>query len=239
MSAWLWTLSNLLQAKPNANRSGVKRKAVSHPASVASEFTSVDSKKKSKVDEWSCAICQVCATSELTLNEHLRGKKHQNKEAALRAQGEQKNFSIGKTTDNLSSEQGEKIGGESQVQSNTEDKKKIDEQPMQGIRVFHNSDERNGEKTQKLESAGEEKKKDRHIWCKICKIRVYSEKVMETHTKGKKHVARLREFNQNGGSASEVQMEGYAEKAKDDVKELSFEVVDQVADRDTNWVIID
>ena len=73
---------------------------------------------------------------------------------------------------------------------------------------------------------------------------MYSEKVMETHRKGKKHLARLWEFNQNRGSASEFQTEEYAEKVIDeevaeDEKEHRFEDVDQGAARDTNWVIID
>ncbi|KAL6972910.1 hypothetical protein U1Q18_027085, partial [Sarracenia purpurea var. burkii] len=36
-------------------------------------------------EELSCALCQVTASSEHTLNDHLRGKKHKAKAARLKA----------------------------------------------------------------------------------------------------------------------------------------------------------
>ncbi|KAK9275943.1 hypothetical protein L1049_023218 [Liquidambar formosana] len=82
----------IFMAKPDPNLSGTKRKAVTPPAVGASEHHSVASKKKPK-EEWSCALCQVTATSERGLNEHLQGKKHKAKEAGLISQKTGKNSS--------------------------------------------------------------------------------------------------------------------------------------------------
>ncbi|KZV35527.1 hypothetical protein F511_21363 [Dorcoceras hygrometricum] len=38
-----------------------------------------------KSNEWSCALCQVSVTSEKGLNEHVLGKKHKSKEAAIKS----------------------------------------------------------------------------------------------------------------------------------------------------------
>ncbi|XP_073067027.1 uncharacterized protein [Primulina eburnea] len=55
--------------------------------------TDVMTNKKSK--EWTCALCQVIATSEKDLNEHVLGKKHKSKVAALSAQRTGENLNTG------------------------------------------------------------------------------------------------------------------------------------------------
>ena len=73
-----------MQAKPDPNLFGTKRKAETEtpPTLDAKELPPFGLKKKPK-EEWSCALCQVTATSEKGLNQHLRGKKHKAKEASL------------------------------------------------------------------------------------------------------------------------------------------------------------
>ncbi|KAF8393014.1 hypothetical protein HHK36_021255 [Tetracentron sinense] len=66
------------------NLVGTKRKAVTPAAAGANEIP-VGSSKKEPQKEWSCALCRVSSTTEEGLNEHLEGKKHQAKEAELRA----------------------------------------------------------------------------------------------------------------------------------------------------------
>eukprot|EP00262_Sarcandra_glabra_P013398 TRINITY_DN370_c0_g2_i1.p1 TRINITY_DN370_c0_g2~~TRINITY_DN370_c0_g2_i1.p1 ORF type:complete len:349 (+),score=52.38 TRINITY_DN370_c0_g2_i1:195-1241(+) len=57
---------------------GLKRKA-------SDAATSVNDKPKKVVKELGCALCQVSATSEQALNDHMQGKKHKAKEEQLRA----------------------------------------------------------------------------------------------------------------------------------------------------------
>lgn len=74
-----------LQARPDVVVSSVKRKAVAPPAvNDDNEQAATNLQKKPKRD-WSCELCQVTTTSENGLNDHLRGKKHKAKEAALTA----------------------------------------------------------------------------------------------------------------------------------------------------------
>ncbi|XP_047948658.1 uncharacterized protein LOC125194466 isoform X2 [Salvia hispanica] len=73
----------ILEAKPTENITGAKRP---NPGSGTSPQSDGNLKKQKRVkEEWSCTLCQVTATSEHTLNEHLKGKKHKTKEAALKA----------------------------------------------------------------------------------------------------------------------------------------------------------
>ncbi|XWS26237.1 hypothetical protein CRYUN_Cryun26dG0014300 [Craigia yunnanensis] len=45
------------------------------------------------------------------------------------------------------------------------------------------------------------KKKKYEFWCQICLVGVHSEVVMETHVKGRRHIARLRELDKNNAAA--------------------------------------
>ncbi|XP_073307062.1 uncharacterized protein [Primulina huaijiensis] len=85
-----------LLTKTDENASGSKTKDVPAPEVVNIGLLADDiiANKISK-EEWSCALCQVIATSEKDLNEHVLGKKHKSKVAALRAQGTRKNYRIG------------------------------------------------------------------------------------------------------------------------------------------------
>ncbi|XP_030535556.1 uncharacterized protein LOC115744480 [Rhodamnia argentea] len=71
----------IMLPRPDPNLSRAKRKASTSPA-VAGELSTFSRKKKNK-EEWTCALCQVSATSEKGLKEHLEGKKHWMKEASL------------------------------------------------------------------------------------------------------------------------------------------------------------
>ena len=50
----------------------------------SNEAPSHSAVKKSRI-EWSCDLCQVITTSQQTLEDHLKGKKHKNKVASLNA----------------------------------------------------------------------------------------------------------------------------------------------------------
>ncbi|EER90134.1 uncharacterized protein LOC8058431 isoform X2 [Sorghum bicolor] len=69
-----------------ANVSGVKRKADASSATTkptklqnASSATTEPTKLQNAARDWSCALCQVSATSEAGLNQHIQGKKHKAK----------------------------------------------------------------------------------------------------------------------------------------------------------------
>jgi hypothetical protein len=68
-----------LQAKPDIGLYSAKRKAVTHDV-PGDEPSAIGLNKKLK-GEWSCELCQINATSENGLNDHLNGKKHKVKEA--------------------------------------------------------------------------------------------------------------------------------------------------------------
>ncbi|KAK4337688.1 hypothetical protein RND71_042175 [Anisodus tanguticus] len=216
-------------AKPNTSLSGAKRKAITPPVEVTSNPPSA-SKKNSKED-WSCALCQVSATSERGLNDHLQGKKHKSKEAALRAQRNGKNYSIGlfpkkpktinllEADDNLNMEQlvKPKVGllpdsksgmGSSLVTSEKEHAKDNAASPAQ--------------------KKPKNKKKKFNFWCATCKIGALSEKSMEAHRIGKKHMARLQELNGSSiaTSATKIESTQTVNEALEDVGET--EVVGDV-----------
>ncbi|KAI7752258.1 hypothetical protein M8C21_001336 [Ambrosia artemisiifolia] len=91
----------LFNGKPDGESretlSGTKRKStppVSEGSTEPGPLVSDRSMKKVK-EEWSCAICQVSTTSECGLTQHIQGKKHRIKEAALVAQKTGSNVGLG------------------------------------------------------------------------------------------------------------------------------------------------
>ncbi|KAL7224324.1 hypothetical protein ACSBR1_025725 [Camellia fascicularis] len=208
-----------VEANPKGNLSGAKRKAVTPPAVVgASELPPVGLKKKLK-EEWSCALCQVRATSERGLDEHLQGKKHKAMEAGLSAQRTGKNNAIGlfpkksvkpiklaETIDNQNSEQEILL-----QKSNAEDVKQNNDLALQVVKVTNdsknNSKNKNWNLAHKTNKTGDCKEKRFKFWCEMCQVGACSMKVLGIHKKGKKHMARLQELNQKSGLALTTQVE--------------------------------
>ncbi|RZC25935.1 hypothetical protein D0Y65_004565 [Glycine soja] len=80
MSIYLFLI--LLQAKPDVDPYGAKRKAGKPPTIDDNHHSGFSVEKKPK-REWSCGLCQITTTNEKGLNNHLEGKKHKAK-ASLR-----------------------------------------------------------------------------------------------------------------------------------------------------------
>lgn len=238
--------------KPDPNLCGAKRKAVKPAAEGVGELPFAGIKKKPK-EEWSCALCQVSATSERGLNEHLQGRRHKAKEAGLRAQKMVRNpnkASLPKETTKTAKvtiptaglEMEAKIEDES-LQLNKSDnfsKKKIENKEERGNRNDVQLEQKNqqledlnksmAEAVQTKERTPEIKtKKKFKFWCEMCQIGAYSEMVMEAHKKGKKHLARLQKSSQNGEA---VQADKKAKDSEVAVKET--EDSEFVAERATD-----
>ncbi|KAB1211963.1 hypothetical protein CJ030_MR5G023729 [Morella rubra] len=222
-------------AKPNPNLSGAKWKA-------GTPFA-----WKKPEEEWSCALCQVSATNERGLNEHLQGKMHEAKEAELRSKKKHKvkeaglggkkhkakaaglgaqsmgkiasstqppeeNTKATETADIGSSGLEARVAKESLRQNKTGGgsdqkmemtghlKNKNEHVPGQKTQTAKDSKkingtliEQRGEKITEIEKEGKFK-----FWCEMCQIGAHSQVVMETHKRGKKHMARLHNLCQKG-----------------------------------------
>lgn len=203
-----------MQARPNPNHTGAKRKAETLLAVGADDLPLLVPKKNPK-KEWSCALCQVSVTSEQTLNEHLRGKKHKAKEAGLRAlkvensngESSPKRTQVSEYTDSTGNAetklktkieeiwlQIDKTGKGSKQKEGEDSKNKNDELPSEkqarNEKKGKAAAERAGGKTPKS-------RKKFKYWCDLCFVGAYSEVVMEDHKMGKKHAALLRELSLN------------------------------------------
>lgn len=220
MTGYVPSLSILLQPKPD-NLSGVKRKTTTPSTVGVNEVTSDGSKKKLK-EEWSCALCQVSATSERALHEHLGGKKHRAKEAGLVAQRAGRNSAhlpkkfgkaskLAETADALGAEEMEKIIGEAILADivgeasalvlnnrTAQEEKKNDELLPQKNKVGEDM-KKNGDATKpKGQTPVDPKLKKFKFWCELCHVGAYVEAVMSGHKRGKKHMARVRGLSQHG-----------------------------------------
>ncbi|XP_059286088.1 uncharacterized protein LOC132039606 isoform X2 [Lycium ferocissimum] len=224
----------ILLAKPNTSLSGAKRKAVTPQVEVASKTPSCSVLKKNGKEDWSCALCQVSATSERGLNDHLQGKKHKSKEAGLRAQRNGKNYNIGlcpkkpKTINLL--EANENLNMEQVVKPKAEmvpDNKSGEGSSL----VISEKENAKDDGLKKSANAAPKKpktskKKKYKFWCATCKIGALSEVSMEAHRIGKKHMARLQELNGSSvaTSAAKVESTQTVNEAVKDVEEATTKV---------------
>ncbi|KAM0021069.1 putative deoxyribodipyrimidine photo-lyase transcription factor C2H2 family [Helianthus debilis subsp. tardiflorus] len=171
--------------------SGTKRKSttpVSEGSSQPGPRGSGRSGKKVK-EEWSCAICQVSTTSERALIQHVQGKKHQVKEAALVAQKTGSNFGLGVAP---------KIPLIKPVQLALTT---ITTSYSDTNKPSSSSDANDVNKKDVLNGKNKDKFK---FWCEICQVGAFSEAVMNDHKKGKKHSTRLADFYRKGKVDSEA-----------------------------------
>ncbi|XP_057514490.1 uncharacterized protein LOC130796196 [Actinidia eriantha] len=222
-------------AKPEANLSGTKRKAVTPPTAGASELPSVGSKKKSK-DEWSCAICQVSATSVHGLNEHLQGKKHKSRESGLRAQRTGKNYAIGLFLKKTKPIKLVELNGNQNLQREVKvegevllHKKSNNDLAMVVIQDTDDSKAKNGDLLQKTQENIDEKKSRFKFWCEMCQVGAFSEKVLNKHRKGKKHMGRLLGLDHSGGSVRAAQVKESPQK-KSDPEVVAAEEIEETPD---------
>lgn len=149
-----------------APMSGLKRKLPPSPlpAGTGSSELYLDNSKKKLTEEWSCAVCQISATSEQSLNDHLAGKKHQSKMVALKG-----------------GQDGAKIG----LGSNNS----VDKQPME-IKTLDKCDSFDSKEDWKTEGGNTRRKLK--PWCKVCQVEAPDEKNMIKHKSGKQHLKNVK-----------------------------------------------
>ncbi|OMO61717.1 Zinc finger, U1-type [Corchorus capsularis] len=206
----------IVLAKPDPNRVvGTKRKTP--PLTDAGELhRPLISLKNKHRNEWSCAICQVSATCEKGLTEHLQGRKHKAREAKLKAEAMEKNSNSNTmplpkkaikldkvaelpVTTGLGSEDTEKSKGNVDELPSKKEKKENFRKKLKNnsLQKKHGSTAADN----KVEGTPElTKTKKFKFWCQICMVGTYSEGVMENHKKGRKHIAGLKKLEENNAA---------------------------------------
>ncbi|KAJ6849730.1 uncharacterized protein M6B38_266560 [Iris pallida] len=141
---------------------GAKRKPV---AAISGTSGSKFPRPAQKV--WSCALCQVSATSEEGLNEHLQGRKHVAKVAQLSSK---KNF----TVTALAKDSG--TGSGSAWKPNVAAKKNPAAKVTRKVSIKVN------------EKVHEVVEKGRFLWCWMCRVKCNDQSAMIAHLSGKRHL---------------------------------------------------
>ncbi|XP_051150366.1 uncharacterized protein LOC127264860 [Andrographis paniculata] len=175
-----------LQVKRDENITGSKRKLKETPDSAKSPSDNHPTTKKAKT-EWSCSICQIQTTGEQGLIDHLKGKKHKSKEAAMKVQASGKNYRIGFCATKPAKPTVD------QPPTNCSDKPKL----LEGRN--HNDNKKNDERVTRNapKYSGAPKKDNFKFWCEKCRVGAYSKEVFENHKKGKRHVGLARANKEN------------------------------------------
>ena len=227
-----------------------KRKAATQDF-PSGEPSAIGMNKKLK-EEWSCELCQIKATSENDLNDHLNGKKHKVREARQKREIDRHNkksqntvievtdTAVNSIISGVDAEKDQKTpnccivlnvmnenvvdtksnneeqlletmvdNGVSVTESNSEkleemmvDKRvtesKNEEQHMEKNENVDFFESKKGAATEEggKKSALTETMKMGGLWCELCQIGTTSQAVMEEHKKGKKHIKKMKMFDQ-------------------------------------------
>ncbi|XP_038890955.1 uncharacterized protein LOC120080381 isoform X2 [Benincasa hispida] len=203
--------------KPDPNVFREKRKA---STSLSTNDIQLSIVKKASKDEWSCVLYKVTTTNKMMFNQHLHGKKHQRKEASLRAQKEinisraapesllKKRRKLCKATEMLSSAA---VGAEAKESKHEtlQGEKNDGSFDMNALVVpsflklgdKEDNKQQNNQITFGQNLIGEDDivaEKKFNFWCEKCKVGAYDTKVMLAHVNGKKHQTNLKEVGQTG-----------------------------------------
>ncbi|KAK8654879.1 hypothetical protein V6N13_107475 [Hibiscus sabdariffa] len=212
----------IILPKPDPNRVVGAKWKTPPPAGTTELPQPSISSKVTQNEEWSCAICQINATSEEVLAGHLGGKKHKANEERKKAHEREKNSDTNvvplpkklKQSDEITEDNG-KIKNEKDLQGKAEsllEKKFADSLEKKHAPPAMDEAERKSEVSLEkkhvptvmnvVEMTPElRKKKKIKIRCEICSVDLNSEVMMETHEKGRKHKARLREIGKSNVAA--------------------------------------
>ncbi|XP_076905404.1 uncharacterized protein LOC143561161 [Bidens hawaiensis] len=196
----------VVYSKPNGKTLSRTKRKSTPPVSEGSIQSGSDRSNKRVKEEWTCAVCQISTTSEQGLTQHVQGKKHQTKEAALMAQRTGANFGLGVTPNKPIIKQPQLAlttvtvrSNETNKPSNSSDTNDVTKKDMQlALTVFKpTSSEPNKPSSSSSPNdikSGKNKKDKLKFWCEMCQVGAFSEAVMNDHKEGKKHAARLVNF---------------------------------------------
>ncbi|KAK9988913.1 hypothetical protein SO802_029152 [Lithocarpus litseifolius] len=127
--------------------------------------------------EWACAICKVTIQSETTLNSHLQGKRHKANCEVLKAitRAKKKNFHTSTTKKHEHTQTQKKCASS----NGSKEEVNIKQWDVHGLQI-------NSKKiVQDTRSP---------LLCYICNVRCPSKDNLDSHLKGKKHLARIQEL---------------------------------------------
>ncbi|GMI89293.1 hypothetical protein HRI_002598600 [Hibiscus trionum] len=211
--------------KPDPNRVvGAKWKTPPPAGTTELPQPSISSKVKQN-DEWSCAVCQISATSEEALAGHLGGNKHKANEARQKAREMEKNSNTVtlpkklKQSDEKSEDNGKMKTEKDEQLIKREGKEEgfMEKKIADSLEKKHaptamdevekkSADSLEKKHAQTVMDAGEmtpkiRKKKGIKLRCEICSVDLNSEVAREIHKKGRKHKARLLKFGKSNAAA--------------------------------------
>ncbi|KAL4347606.1 hypothetical protein GQ457_17G011860 [Hibiscus cannabinus] len=138
----------------------------------------IPSDKQQVQKEWTCAMCQVTTTSEITLNSHLLGRRHRDTwEELMKAKNPKANLPTSNTSNT------------SKAANPTARRSKSNPLKEERKKSFPNTSAGNQVK------AGEKVGKKPQFRCTICNIYCGRPEDLECHLWGKKHLARIQELH--------------------------------------------
>lgn len=162
-------LREITSSKPNL--SGMKRKSMA--VTGGSELL------RPSPQEWSCALCQVSATSQQSLDEHLRGKKHKVNQEAL-ARGKKPKAAQAPLGANKVIKAKKAVGSTSVTKATGKSL------PSEGAST-------KGPVKNQREDKKQQTVRKTSYCCDLCKVKCNSKVMLAFHLHGKKHMAQLEE----------------------------------------------
>ncbi|KAL0357002.1 UNVERIFIED_CONTAM: HVA22-like protein c [Sesamum calycinum] len=140
--------------------------------------------------EWICALCQVTATSEKMLNDHLGGRKHKSMIESLKKSklDAESTASSPSAAGKSSQHSAESVKGKSKVGEGSQQKswKKTEERVQNQVP----SDQQNQGKRKQNGAANQQFT----AWCTVCHVKLLSDIDLAAHLKGKRHSSNAQNF---------------------------------------------
>lgn len=167
---------------------GSKRK-LETPTVDSDDGAALAGKGKKSQKGWSCVLCQVKATCEQVMKDHLNGKKHKAKEKAMQRTTNPVSHRSNKSDSLTASPKPSNIVGENQDRRNVE----VLSPKQQHADTDGGSGAEVKQKIEELKNKGTDFK----FWCNMCEVGTTSEALMTAHRIGKKHMSLLK--NNGGG----------------------------------------
>ncbi|XP_034681697.1 enolase-phosphatase E1-like isoform X3 [Vitis riparia] len=137
--------------------------------------------------EWACAVCQVTTQSEVTLNSHLQGKRHQATSEQLKAKNQatkgngSPSASMAKISDQSTKEE------QPECTSNNLNSKN---NGISAASTVKKPDETKDDERQKCASSNGPNQKNNKEWaCALCQFTTQSDATLNSHLQGKRHQA--------------------------------------------------